>query len=153
MCGECICRRNAQVIHTFTHTLYIHTHSHTHSHSHTHTHTHTHTHIHTHTHTHTYTHTHTTTIRSCLINVHTYTQGEPEFYGPACECDDSRCGRVDGLLCSGRGTCTCNGCQCNVEPTTSQPYINGDLQACECTPATNCIDPRNNTVSTRGVGW
>ena len=86
-----------------------------------------------------YVHTHTHT--------HTHTQGEPEFYGPACECDDSRCGRVDGLLCSGRGTCTCNGCQCSVEPTTSQPYINGDLQACECTPATNCIDPRNNTVS------
>lgn len=73
-------------------------------------------------------------------------QGEPEFYGAACECDDSRCGRVDGFVCSGRGTCTCDGCQCNVEPTTNMPYVHGDDRACECTPATNCVDPRNKTV-------
>ena len=91
---------------------------------------------------HTHSHTHT----------HTHTQGEPEFYGPACECDDSRCGRVDGLLCSGRGTCSCSGCQCNVEPTTNMPYINGDANACECTPNTDCIDPRNNTVRQRYIG-
>lgn len=114
VCGECICRTNAQVYNVC---VYIQT-------------------------------LHAQPICSCLVVAlaSMFTQGEPLFYGPACECDDSRCGRFNDLLCSGRGTCTCNGCVCNVEPTTNMPYYSGSANACECTPATNCIDPRNNTV-------
>ena len=71
-------------------------------------------------------------------------QGQPLYYGTACECDDSRCPRTNGEICSNRGQCTCDGCDCNIEPNTQQRYFG---QGCECTPNTNCIDPQNRTVS------
>ena len=59
----------------------------------------------------------------------------------------------NGQICSGRGTCGCNGnCMCNVEPVSGLPY-NGPRNLCECTPNTqNCRDPFNRTVSLTIIG-
>lgn len=83
---------------------------------------------------------------SCACGVCTCQTG---FFGPACECDERDCINEDtGIICSGRGTCGCNGqCMCDVEPISQMAY-NGPLLLCECTPNTqNCIDPSNRTVS------
>lgn len=82
---------------------------------------------------------------TCLCGI---CQCDPGFFGQACECDERDCTNQDsGLICSGRGSCGCDGrCTCNVEPVSQLPY-NGDLNLCECTPNTqNCRDPSNRTV-------
>ena len=65
----------------------------------------------------------------------------PRIEGDACECSNYECETdLNGLVCSGHGTCTCsNGtyaCQCDIS-TVSGFYYSGDY--CQCS-YDNCID-------------
>ena len=69
----------------------------------------------------------------------------PRIEGDACECSNYECETdSNGLVCSGRGTCTCsNGtyaCQCD-RSTVSGFYYNGTY--CQCSHD-NCIDTGSN---------
>lgn len=81
------------------------------------------------------------------------------YYGPTCECDNSRCDITNRQLCGGssQGVCQCGGCQCInnfygtacqcsnslcVDPTDTNPTrtCNG-RGVCSCNQCTNCKPP------------
>jgi integrin beta 1 len=64
---------------------------------------------------------------------------EEKIFGKFCDCDNYSCKRVNGKLCSQRGTCDCGGvCKCMAGWT-------GD--ACQCPDTNNtCIKPDNNLI-------
>ncbi|EFA03618.2 integrin beta-PS [Tribolium castaneum] len=70
-----------------------------------------------------------------------YQRSNPDekIFGKYCDCDNYSCKRVNGRLCSQRGSCECGGiCKCQAGWT-------GD--ACECPDSDNsCVKPDNNLV-------
>lgn len=66
----------------------------------------------------------------------------PMIFGESCECDNFMCEKgIDGLVCSGLGTCNCsNGvheCSCAISPITG---LRNEGTACQCS-YDRCVDP------------
>ncbi|RZC33867.1 integrin beta-PS, partial [Asbolus verrucosus] len=68
-----------------------------------------------------------------------------KIFGKFCDCDNYSCKRVDGKLCSQRGTCDCGGvCKCHAGWT-------GD--ACQCPDDESlCVKPGDNNLVCSGHG-
>lgn len=73
------------------------------------------------------------------------TNPEEKIFGKYCDCDNYSCKRVNGKLCSQRGTCECGGiCNCEAGWT-------GD--ACQCPDSTTvCVKPDGNNLICNGHG-
>lgn len=73
------------------------------------------------------------------------TNQNEKIFGKFCDCDNYSCIRIEGKLCSDRGTCECGGkCQCEAGWTGP---------ACEC-PDTlkHCVKPNDQNLICHGHG-